>query len=91
MNSYTNAVDLAILAKNSYDYQNQNKSLQKIYHQVLRTKKYLPRTNLYFNENLNFIGKTGSIGFGFFVNDCGVLEYRGTPVAIVGFVTSGCR
>ena len=82
--NYTNAIDLSKLALFAYKYKS-----NKYFNQILRTSKQLPRTDLFFPENTKFIGKTGSLGFGFFVNDCGVIEHKGNPIAVVGYTTEG--
>ncbi len=82
--NYTNAEDLADLALSASKYKN-----NQFYNQLLRTSKQLPRTDLFFSESTKFIGKTGSLGYGFFVNDCGVIEHNGNPIAVLGYATEG--
>jgi beta-lactamase class A len=87
-NSYSNALDLALLAEYSYSYK-PNSNLMESYKRILRAPRYNVRTDMFFNKNVTFIGKTGSIGFGFFINDCGIIEYDGKPIALLGYMTEG--
>lgn len=87
-NSYTNAKDLANLSYASYSYKSE-KNLTNQYLNILRSKKHTPRTDLFFNSSIKFIGKTGSIGFGFYTHDCGVIESEGHPIAVLGYTSEG--
>ncbi|MBC7397951.1 MAG: serine hydrolase [Bdellovibrionales bacterium] len=86
--SYSNATDLAALALASYNYK-AKPMFHEIYNSILRSKKFTPRTDLFYSEKVKFVGKTGSIGFGYYLNDCGVLELNGEPIAVLAYTSEG--
>jgi beta-lactamase class A len=88
-NSFTDALDLNVLALEARTYVAKNEILQKHYFEILKTKKQMTRTDTFFPENVRFIGKTGSIGFGHFVSDCGVIELNGEKIAVLSYATEG--
>jgi beta-lactamase class A len=84
----TNAKDLADLANAAANFVPKMTS-RKVYLDCLLTKKMAPRTPLFFDPAVKVYGKTGSFGLGYFVNDCGLIEFNETKVANFGITGQG--
>jgi len=88
---YSTARDLAALALRSSELVFPDPEITSPYHETLRTPQYAPRTSYFFKRDYTFVGKTGSFGFGYFMNDCGVIEHESRPIAVLGYTTQGWR
>lgn len=85
---YTNGEDLAKLALGTYQFSKAHRFSEKI-STIFLGKRFFLRTSMYLPKNVKFFGKSGSIGFGYFMNDCGVIEIDGEAVGIYGYASAG--
>lgn len=84
----SNAIELSSLATDAFQFIPKRISREK-YLECLDTKKLLGRTALYFGQEIKAVGKTGSFGYGFFANDCGVLVQNDKAVGSFGITSQG--
>ncbi len=84
----TDAIELSKYAKGAYNYIPSSISRQS-YLDILRLKRSVPRLEKYFPDSIRLIGKTGTLGLGYFLNDCGVLEKDGKAIGAVGIASKG--
>lgn len=89
---FTNAVDLATLAKSTCLLHFNSASLAD-FELTLRVKRYVPRTEMFYGPDVQCITKTGSLIKRYFMNDCGVFfdVARQKPIACFGYCSHGWR
>lgn len=87
---YTNGRDLADLALGTYKYGSDHKFSSQIL-EILKSKRSHVRTSMFLPPEVKFHGKTGSLGFGYYMNDCGVIEAQGELVGVFGYTTAGWK
>lgn len=93
---FTNAKGIADLALSASQFKVsiQNKQadqLQSLYQKCLKTKKLVPLTGAYLTTPFEMINKTGSLGFGTFINDCGVVYKNQNELFQFGYTTEGWK
>lgn len=83
----TNAVDLAALALKTFQF---NPPPWKI---RLQSRRVWPRTEMFMGAQVRTVTKPGSLGFRYFVQDCGVIADPGSdqPLAAFGYCAQGLR
>ena len=88
---FTNAKDLSDLAESCMNYGKNENDLQAAFKSCFEVRKQLPRTSLFFSENLKTMGKGGSLGDVYFGNDCGVTIENNCPLFAFGICAYGFR
>jgi hypothetical protein len=86
----TNARDLAELSLAASNYVPRTVPVER-YRECLEAKRLLLRTALFFDATVKSNGKTGSLGYTFFANDCGTVSFREKPAFIFGISSYGFR
>lgn len=87
---YTNGKDLATLANGTYIFSKSHLMRDQILN-IFEHKRFFTRTSTFLQPEMKFIGKSGSLGFGHYMNDCGVIMLHGQPVGFYGYASAGWR
>ncbi len=90
---FTNAQDLATLAKSAYPPRFSSTELNIAYEETIRIKRYVPRTEMFYDAGICCLSKTGSLIKRYFMNDCGVFvdPRTSSPIACFGYCSHGWR
>lgn len=89
----THARDLAELALATWGYQAPAHFSERWRRIVTNFGRSHPRTEAFFGSPIQALTKTGSLGFRFLANDCGMIfhQYSTEPIAIFGWCAAGSQ
>ncbi len=87
----TNARDLAELALSTWNYEPPPALANHYQRCIHQHQRSMPRTQMFYAPPVAAFTKTGSLGYRFFLNDCGVILDAGslTPLAVLGYCSAG--
>jgi len=89
----THARDLAELALATWGYRAPNNLTEQWRRIVRNFARSHPRTEAFYGHPVQALTKTGSLGYRFFVNECGLIFHQNAaePVAIFGWCAAGSQ
>jgi beta-lactamase class A len=83
VDDYTNAADLMRLLQGFFDVDDTQLTLRK--NLLAKGRGAYVWTERYFPDSVRFYGKTGTLGLGLAINDCGILEKDGQFLGAFAF------
>ena len=85
---YIHGRALAMLAWNTYQRAQAHRFAEPLL-AILHAPRALPRTAMFNHPKLKYIGKSGSLGFGYFMNDSGVILHENKILGYFGYTSEG--
>lgn len=87
---FTNGKDLALLANSTFAAEFSD-DLSTDFERIIGAKRYAPRTEMFFNPDIQCLTKTGSLVRRYFMNECGIFRNNttGKPIACFGYCSHG--
>lgn len=88
LQDFTNGRDLASLVYGTYSAGIKHQFREQ-FEKIFFNKRLVPRSAMFLPSSIKFIGKTGSLGYGHFMNDCAVIFVHDKLVGYFGYTSMG--